>query len=547
MTVLVTRKGARISLVKVFSAGLAGVLLIFIFLSYFTFSRLLSFESTLTGVSDKSLPDLIRISQLYSQASTLLESTELLSKSSSGAARRLAEEKLETNLSNIRTAANETFENEFLETQLNTIAIELKEFSALIVERLQTMESIEMLKAKMYELNAQANDIEEQNSSAWGLGFSQASVEVGRALNETKLQPVRFLFKQIDTQLSELINVARQGQDGDLKVQITELFAALLFHENGLENLKVKSLRLEGRAIGRENFVHNLIEDYVAQLAYVTNETEQNITDQVSTSVVEMKKQTQLIRLILLGGVFFLLLIVVLFQQRVLKRLSIFNQIVRSETQGFEYQTMLKGNDEITDLAEAFKEFAQTIELQKQKLEQLSMSDGLTGIANRRALDIRLKHDFDISARQKGTIALLLMDIDCFKLYNDNYGHLQGDECLKDVTKVICDSLQRDSDFVARYGGEEFVCVLPNTDSEGAQEVAKDIIKKLQEVAIPHEYSKVTDHVTLSIGIAVSHPDAMLTPEEIIKRADIALYKAKKTGKNTYQFYSSTRPLPQLT
>jgi diguanylate cyclase (GGDEF)-like protein len=539
MTISNKTKGARISLVKVFSAGLAGILFIFILLSYFTFTRLLSFESTLTNVSDKSLPDLILINHLYSQASTLLESTAVLSKSSSNASRRLAEKQLQINLVNIRKAAKATFENEFLDTQLNTITIELSEFFTLIENRLQTLNKIDSLTAELHKLNTQAINNEKYSSSPWQLGFSQATVNVNKALNEKKLQPVRFLFSQLNTQLNNLDIIAGKENNTAEKRELTNQFKLLLNNDYGMEALKIKSLRLEGRAIGRENFVHNLIEDYVAQLGFITNETEQNITKQVATSVIEMKKQTQLIRLILIGGVIFLVLIVVLFQQRVLKRLSIFNQIVRNKTQGFEYQTSLVGNDEITDLVEAFKEFTQTIELQKQKLEQLSMSDGLTGIANRRAFDIRLKHDMELSVRQKSSVSLLLMDIDCFKLYNDNYGHLRGDQCLKDVSKIICDSLHRDSDFVARYGGEEFACVLPNTDSNGAQEIATHIIEQMKLKAIRHKYSNVADYVTISIGIATSPlQDSSLIPETIISRADTALYHAKNTGKNSYSLYS---------
>lgn len=535
MTISTAKKSARISLVKVFSAGLAGILCVFILLSYFTFTRLLSFESTLTGLSDKSLPNLILISQLYSQSATLLESTELLSNSSSNAAKRLAEQQLQVNLFNIHKSAKEIFSNIFLDTQLNIIAIELDEFSVLITERLKAVDNIGLLTSQMYSLNAEAIDIKDHSSSAWILSFSQAVVSVNRALNEKKLQRVRFLFNQLDKQLTVLSTLSGNRQD---KLNITNQFKTLLFDENGIEALKIKSLRLDGRAIGRANFVHNLIEDYVAQLGFVTNETEKNITQQVAISVIDMKKQTQLIRFILIGGVVFLLAIVILFQQRVLKRISIFNHIVRSETQGIEYQTLLNGNDEITDLAETFKEFTQTINLQKNKLEQLSMSDGLTGIANRRALDMRLKHDVELSVRQKSQVSVLLMDIDCFKLYNDNYGHSAGDQCLKDISKIIRDSLHRDSDFVARYGGEEFVCVLPNTDSKGAQEIAIHIIEKVKHAALPHKYSNVASYVTISIGIATSQPNHLLTPEAILRQADSALYDVKEAGKNSYNLYS---------
>jgi diguanylate cyclase (GGDEF)-like protein len=542
MTISTSKKGIRVSLVSVFSAGLVGILFVFILLSYFTFTRLLSFESTLTYISDKSLPNLILISQLYSHAATLLESTAIMSTSSSNASKRLAEKQLKANLINVRKAAEKIFENEFLDTQLDTITIELDELSALIEDRLQTIDNIEFLRTKIYELNAQTIDIEIQSSPAWALGVSQVLVNVSRALNEKKLQRVRFLFILLKKQLNELGAIAAKGQNNAEKRQLTDQFKTLLFSENGMEALKIKSLRLDGRAIGRENFVHNLILDYVAQLGFVTNDTEQKITLQVASSVINMKQQTQLIKSILIGGVIFLLFIVILFQKRVLKRISLFNHIVRRETQGFESQTVLNGNDEITDLAEAFNEFTQTIEIQKQKLEQLSMSDGLTGIANRRALDLRLKHDIELSVRQKSSISVLLMDIDCFKLYNDNYGHIAGDQCLKDISKIIDESLHRDSDFVARYGGEEFVCVLPNTDSKGAQEIAMHIIEKLRHNALPHMYSNVADYVTISIGIATSQPNALLTAEAIIKQADTALYAAKKSGKDKYSLYFSTAP-----
>ncbi|MGK0380785.1 MAG: diguanylate cyclase (GGDEF)-like protein [Flavobacteriales bacterium] len=539
MTTLSTKKEARVSLVKVFSAGLVGILFVFILLSYFTFTRLLSFESTLTDISNKSLPNLIRISQLYSQASKLLESTELLSKSSSDASKRLAEKQLQSNLMNIRKSAKKIFANEFLDTQINTISIELNEFSDLIEERLQTKNIIELLRTQAYELNLKAIDTERLNSSSWVLTFSQVSVNVSRVLNEKRLQKVRFSFKQLKEQLNELSAISAEEQNNVVKRQLTEQFKTLLFSEHGMESLKIKSLRLEGRTLGRERFVHNLIVDYVTQLGFFTNQTEQSITSQVASSVSKMKEQTQLIRLILIGGVVFLIAIVILFQQRILKRIGVFNQMLLSRSQGFDYQIELDGNDEITDLVETFNEFTQTIEIQKQKLEKLSMSDGLTGIANRRALDIRLKHDIELSVRQRSTVTILLMDIDCFKLYNDNYGHLAGDQCLKDVSKVICDSLNRDSDFVARYGGEEFVCVLPDTDIQGAIGVANNIIEKMKYVALPHQYSNVADYVTMSIGIATSQPSEVLTPETIVKRADTALYVAKSSDKNSYSLYSS--------
>jgi diguanylate cyclase (GGDEF)-like protein len=533
-------KGPRILLINVFSVGLVGILVVFVLLSYFTFTRLLSFESTLTSVSDKALPKLISTSQLYSQASRLLESAPLLSNSSSNASKRLAEKQLEANLNAIRRAAKDLFANEFLEIQLNTIALELDELSTLIASQFVLKEDLKALTEQLYQLNNQAQELNQVNDSTWVLKFSQIILNVNKALNETRLQAVRFLFVQLEQRLEQLELSHSIEQDQLKKQQLTRQLKTLLFTENGLEVLKIQSLRLKGRAIGRENFVHNLVEDYVTQIGFVTNETQQGITLQVADSVVDMNQQTDLIRFILIAGVMCLLVIVIMFQQRVLKRLRIFNLMVLSETQGIKYQAKLGGNDEITDLAEAFNEFTNTIEKQKQSLEQLSMSDDLTGIANRRGLNLRLEHDITLSIRQKSSLALLIMDIDCFKLYNDNYGHVAGDECLKAVSQIIQECLHRDSDFIARYGGEEFICVLPNTNQQGAKRIATQITQSFNTIRLPHKYSNVTGHITISTGIVMLHPDAPLPSSLLIKRADQALYAAKAAGKNTFEFYSDS-------
>jgi len=214
------------------------------------------------------------------------------------------------------------------------------------------------------------------------------------------------------------------------------------------------------------------------------------------------------------------------------------NNLVKNRISGKESHAVLEGNDEITDLATNFSVFAQTIEDQRLKLEHMTLTDSLTQIANRRALDIRLHHDIELSVRKKSHVAVLLMDIDCFKLYNDNYGHAFGDECLKRIAKLLKGTLKRASDFVARYGGEEFVCVLPDTSKEGAEEMAELILKAIRSAKLEHRFSKVTNIVTLSIGIAVSGPEHILLPEKLLSRADKALYRAKNMGKNRY--YSKT-------
>jgi len=129
-----------------------------------------------------------------------------------------------------------------------------------------------------------------------------------------------------------------------------------------------------------------------------------------------------------------------------------------------------------------------------------------------------------------------MLDIDQFKKYNDNYGHLNGDECLKTVVQILSNSIGRSGDFVARYGGEEFVVVLPHTDVDGACLVAERIIKNMKEAHIPHGFSSVADYVSFSIGVTSGTVEPTLTTDDFVRAADIALYEAKKAGGNTYMF-----------
>ena len=127
------------------------------------------------------------------------------------------------------------------------------------------------------------------------------------------------------------------------------------------------------------------------------------------------------------------------------------------------------------------------------------------------------------------------MDVDFFKLYNDTYGHNIGDVCLRRVAQTLKQALRRPADLAARYGGEEFVVLLPNTNVDGAIDVAQRIIKHIDALALPHSRSKTAPHVTLSIGITFTVPQKQTTLTEFLAKADSALYKAKENGRHQYQ------------
>jgi two-component system chemotaxis family response regulator WspR len=169
-------------------------------------------------------------------------------------------------------------------------------------------------------------------------------------------------------------------------------------------------------------------------------------------------------------------------------------------------------------------------------LQKLSSLDGLTGIANRRSFDETLSKEWHRSMRNSKSLGLIMIDIDFFKLYNDHYGHQGGDDCLKNVADCLNSSIHRDTDFLARYGGEEFSVILPETHLDGAIKVAETIRENIQSLEIPHAKSKVSDFVSISIGVSAVVPLMATAPEILIAAADQALYKAKENGRNRVEF-----------
>lgn len=182
----------------------------------------------------------------------------------------------------------------------------------------------------------------------------------------------------------------------------------------------------------------------------------------------------------------------------------------------------------------------------RDELDQLSKSDPLTALDNRRSFDARLQSEWSRAQRNHESIAVLYIDIDNFKAYNDRYGHQSGDTCLIAVALAIRDSAQRGSDLCARYGGEEFVVLLPQTTQEPALAVAERVRLAVEQLALPHQASKTAPVVTVSVGVASLMPTPDMSPAQLLEQADQALYTAKNSGRNQVQaFAPAPTPAPR--
>lgn len=192
----------------------------------------------------------------------------------------------------------------------------------------------------------------------------------------------------------------------------------------------------------------------------------------------------------------------------------------------------LQGLDERNEqLEKLIQERTRALEEANNKLEALSNTDGLTNIANRRRFDQMLQQEWNRAMRTGTPIALIMLDVDWFKHFNDQYGHLAGDDCLRALGQAIAQGARRAGDLAARYGGEEFVMLLPNTHLEEAIEVAQIIQQKIAALAWPHDGS-LHHFVTVSMGVSALRPSSAYLPEDLVRNADNALYRAKAAGRN---------------
>ncbi len=209
---------------------------------------------------------------------------------------------------------------------------------------------------------------------------------------------------------------------------------------------------------------------------------------------------------------------------------AISRDITQMKQREMERDTLIRS---LRDTLEMLQKQSNALKRINDQLKDMAITDALTGVANRRFFDRQYDIEWRRCRRDKSPLAVMLIDVDQFKLYNDYFGHTYGDECLRRVAQALEEQIGRPGDILARYGGEEFVVLLPNTKDHLAQ-VAKRCLEAVREVAIPHADSACHPVVTISIGAVVGYPHHLNDPIELLDLADQHLYLSKNHGRNTY-------------
>ncbi|WP_367619006.1 diguanylate cyclase [Pelotalea chapellei] len=192
----------------------------------------------------------------------------------------------------------------------------------------------------------------------------------------------------------------------------------------------------------------------------------------------------------------------------------------------------IKNHLELKHYSDKLMLLTKELTLKNQQLEVLARQDSLTGLANRRWFNEAMCDEVRRAQRSGETLSLLMVDLDCFKNYNDHYGHLAGDECLRLVGRTLLASFKRAGDLPVRYGGEEFVVILPNTKATQSLKLAENLRRKVAHLAIPHSCSEVASHVTCSVGVVTAQASESRSADWFTFHADKALYQAKDAGRN---------------
>jgi len=497
-----------------------------------TYLRIISFQSLLDNTLIQSLPKVMTYAKVYRQVNELSYATSHLTSVNTQGQRKEAYQYLQDKIMQIPQLANELDDEQHFFVQLNIIKEEVKELNGLIKQRLDTQQQLDEHQASIFNIynKIASNPIYDQLNISTNV--KSAIIITKQALTFKTLNRIKKHMTTVQSIFSQL-SLSDSTLSSNEKNLIIEL-RNLLIGNKGILSLRALQLKLFGRTRGRTEFVRNLVIDYARLAEYNSFRYNKDVITQTDNFASIVEQQKKILGFLAIFVIILIIIIVFFIQHRFINRLILLNKKVLNRLSGQPDTLLINGNDEISDISNSFDQFDQTIEQQKQKLIKTSLTDGLTNISNRRGLDKEFKHQLRSAQNQQWSIAVLMIDVDNFKLYNDFYGHVKGDECLQEIALTLKSVLRRTNDFVARYGGEEFVCLLPNTTIEGAEKIAWDIIHAIADKNITHEKNDIAQYVTLSIGISLYNVEKKSTREELLKQADEALYRAKSVGKNRF-------------
>lgn len=526
--------------VRLFTVAQFTIILLFSLVTVLSLIRLADVRALLLSLTEESVPVISQTSQLNNQVQSLATLATFLSESHSVPEVSSAKRKIDVVIAQINlNLTNRKTDSQYLTKQLNTVYDEIDELGALVLTRIAQDASLETNLTTFYDVvfslfvDGELNQDDKETTNNL-LSILLLALQIDQ---QTRLHELRKIEQDLKSKIEQTQNSLRSSNL--TLVNTIESLKSLAVGESGLVNQKVESLRITGRSRGRDSFVRNLIADVASHLEFQSQVINQNLLTEASQAAEVTSQQITLAIWTGILVVLITLVIIYVLYQRIVVRLLLLDSQVNRASEDDTALVSISGNDEIANLAQTFSMYLQRVRDQEKALLDMALTDPLTNIPNRRAFDKQIKEMIAQAQRNNWDLTILLIDIDFFKVYNDHYGHNDGDACLRLVARQLNAVVLRNTDFCARFGGEEFVCLLPNTDANGAKDKAEALRIAIENMQIPHNGNKVSPVVTVSVGGA-TFPfsiDTNWTADIIIEQADKALYRAKAEGRNRCNFF----------
>lgn len=348
---------------------------------------------------------------------------------------------------------------------------------------------------------------------------------------------LHFVPDMVPDDLTALLNVSFGRSDAAV---IDLATASYLISEKGIANLRVAGelpfdIRLSIGSPLDEPVLHSILQKGLNAITDAERKEIKKRWINTSNQSIFSDQQFWVILGCVLSASLVILAVILIWNRTLRQQVAIRSDAIVKEKAALresEAQNLALVTQYNRELEQQIAERTAELSEMNRKLQQLSEIDGLTGIANRRKLDIELDKEWRRAIREKRPLALLMIDIDHFKEYNDQYGHPAGDRCLQLVAEVLTSLIHRSGELVARYGGEEFVVILPGHTIQTARAIAEKIRYAIQSKQMPHLGNPSLPVVTVSIGVASTVPDQDKEPSTLLNQADACLYQAKHEGRN---------------
>ena len=491
----------------------------------FTYIQLKETETSFKTIAVDVVPTLANNGIVYSQLSSLAFLVANFAQADSPAKMRIGEAEVTGQLKEIERLI-ETSSIE-IDSDLTLVRAEFSVLKSLIEELFALQQVLVNGENQIYTIRSAIKD----SDSTKRYEKTELLLLTLKLIDADKLIDVRRLQRSMEAQLATMTVEAKSASSID--AQISRQVNDLVFGERGIINSKLLLLRTKGRVEGQRNFVRRLVLDIASATEFKAYEFARNQSLQAELLATRSSQQFSVTLITHLVTFLTGLALIIFVKLRVVSRLKSLTHSLSQKAMPEKVESLYRQNDEISILARTVVEHIDTIDKQKAELTQLSFMDSLTKVGNRRAFNERIEQAVNLAMRNDLNLSVLLIDVDSFKQFNDEFGHVKGDECLYQVAQLVKNKAKRGSDFVARYGGEEFVCLLIGMPADEALEFASQLCTAIEALAIPHKLnSAVSDVVTVSIGVHTESTINAQSGERLLQCADTALYQAKTNGRN---------------